>query len=91
MIPARLADLDALTKLQLHDNDLGGDIPDLSALDNLVWLLLHRNAFTGGIPASLGGLASIERLYLYSNDGGLDGGIPSELSRGNQPDPAVPA
>ena len=79
MIPARLADLDGLVKLQLHDNDLGGDIPDLSALDNLEWLLLHRNAFTGGIPASLGGLDSIDFLYLYSNDGGLDGGIPSEL------------
>ena len=79
MIPARLADLDGLVKLQLHDNDLGGDLPDLSALDNLEWLLLHRNAFTGGIPASLGGLDSIDVLYLYSNDGGLDGGIPSEL------------
>ena len=79
MIPARLADLDGLVKLQLHDNDLGGDIPDLSALDNLEWLLLHRNAFTGGIPASLGGLDSLDYLYLYSNDNDFTGGIPMEL------------
>jgi Leucine-rich repeat (LRR) protein len=79
MIPDGINDLAGLVKLQLHDNDLGGPIPDLSDLDDLEWLILHRNAFTGGIPASLGGMESLDYLYLYSNDGGFDGGIPAEL------------
>ena len=80
MIPASLGRLDALERLQLHDNDLTGPLPDeLGDLDNLEWLILHRNAFTGSIPAALGDMDSIDYLYLYSNDGGFDGGIPSEL------------
>ena len=78
-LPAEIANLDALTRLTLTDNDLTGEIPDLSALDNLTLLVLGGNAFTGEIPASLGGLDSLLRLWLHRNEGGFEGGIPAEL------------
>ena len=81
VIPAGITALDALVRLNLGDNDLTGEIPDLSDLDNVDYLTLGGNAFTGGIPATLGGMASLERLWLHRNDGGFDGGIPSELSQ----------
>ena len=78
-IPAEITKLDALTNLTLTDNDLTGEIPDLSGLDNLKLLVLGGNAFTGGIPASLGNLESLLRLWLHRNEGGFEGGIPAEL------------
>ena len=39
-------------------------------------LVLGGNAFTGGIPATLGDLDSLLRLWLHRNDGGFEGGIP---------------
>ena len=78
-IPAGITALDALKKLTLTDNDLTGEIPDLSGLDNIQVLVLGGNAFTGGIPASLGNLESLLRLWLHRNDGGFEGGIPAEL------------
>ena len=77
-VPAGITALDALVKLTLRDNDLGGEIPDLSALANLEELNLSDNSISGSIPATLGDLASIDKLWLYSND--LTGTIPAELS-----------
>ena len=79
VIPSGITALDALERLTLTDNDLGGDIPDLNGLDSIQWLVLGGNAFTGGIPASLGDLDSLIRLWLHRNDGGFEGGIPPEL------------
>ena len=78
-IPAGITALDALERLTLTDNDLTGEIPDLSGLDSIEWLVLGGNAFTGGIPASLGDLESLLQLWLHRNDGGFEGGIPAEL------------
>ena len=77
-VPAGIAALDALTRLTLRDNDLTGEIPDLSALDNLERLILSNNALTGGIPMTLGDMDNLEYLYLHGNQ--LTGGIPDELS-----------
>ncbi len=79
VLPAGITALNALERLTLTDNDLTGDIPDLSGLDSIDWLVLGGNAFTGGIPASLGDLGSLRRLWLHRNDGGFEGGIPAEL------------
>ena len=76
-IPAGLNGLDALTKLTLSDNSLTGEIPDLSDLDNLEWLILNSNMLSGSVPATLGDMDSLDKLWLYSND--LSGEIPSEL------------
>ena len=78
-IPAEISGLSALKGLTLRDNDLIGEIPDLSALDNLEVLNLKGNSLSGSIPATLGDMASIDKLWLYSND--LTGTIPAELSR----------
>ena len=78
-LPAGIAGLDALERLTLTDNELTGEIPDLTGLDNIEVLVLGGNAFTGGIPASLGNLDSLLRLWLHRNDGGFEGGIPAEL------------
>ncbi len=79
VLPAGIANLDALTRLTLTDNDLTGEIPDLDGLDSIQRLVLGGNAFTGSIPASLGNLDSLVRLWLHRNEGGFEGGIPAEL------------
>ncbi len=77
-IPAGFNGLDALTKLQLHSNALTGEIPDLSDLDNLIWLILQDNSLSGSLPATLGDMDSLDYLYLKNND--LSGDIPMELA-----------
>ncbi len=76
----------SLVTLYAHRNHLRGAIPaDLGNLDNLVWLRLDSqissdrpdDGLTGGIPAELAGMDSIERLYLHRNK--LSGTIPAEL------------
>ena len=76
-IPAGLNGLDALERLTLRDNDLTGEIPDLSDLDNLERLNLKGNMLSGSIPATLGDMESLDYLWLHSND--LTGEIPAEL------------
>ena len=58
----------SLDDLNLRDNMLEGEIPDLSNLDNLTRLRLHNNMLTGEVPGSLGGLDSLERLWLHNED-----------------------
>ena len=76
-IAVELSDLDGLTRLYLHRNNLTGGIPgELSGLNNLVWLRLYDNMLSGGIP-DLSGMDSLERLYIHEND--LSGEIPMSL------------
>ena len=77
MIPAGISGLDALQRLQLHDNMLTGEIPDLSDLDLLERLVLNDNMLSGSVPATLGDMESLDYLYLHRND--LSGSIPAEL------------
>ena len=60
MLPASLDDLN------LRDNMLTGEIPDLSALDNLTRVRLHGNSLSGAVPGSLGGLDSLKQLWLHN-------------------------
>ena len=78
-IPASFNNLVGLERLTLTNNDLTGEIPDLSDLDNLEWLVLGGNAFTGGIPTTLADMDGLIRLWLHRNEGGFEGGIPAEL------------
>ncbi len=78
VIPAAFNNLDALEKLQLHDNDLTGGIPDLSDLDNLIWLILQKNSLSGSLPTTLADMDSLDYLYLRDND--FSGEIPTELA-----------
>ena len=66
-----------VTQLALGDNQLSGNIPDLSSLSNLQDLYLYSNQLSGIIPSQLGNLTNLIGLYLYSNQ--LSGTIPSQL------------
>lgn len=62
----------ALTHLAINNTSGTGDLPDMSALDSLVYFNAYNNAFT-----SLGGLStSLTQLRLYNNPD-LTGEIPS--------------
>jgi len=72
--------IDKTGDYQARNLALGGTLADCNlnwfvSLTN--WLLLDRNAFTGGIPAELGNLSNLTFLYLNSNQ--LEGTIPAEL------------
>ena len=75
--PATLKNLTSLEILQLQDNMLTGEIPDLSPLISLRELSLASNQLDGSIPASLGDLTSLQGLYLQDNM--LTGSIPASL------------
>ena len=57
----------SVSNLNLKDNSLR-TIPDMSDLDNLRYLYLHRNDLRGVIPDTLGDMASIERIWLHENE-----------------------
>ncbi|GLJ20459.1 hypothetical protein SUGI_0372220 [Cryptomeria japonica] len=78
-IPTKIADLSALTKLLLGNNNLSGDIPDLSSLKNLTILQLQNNKLTGEIPRSLGQLQMLSQLFLQDNK--LEGTVSEGLVR----------
>ena len=67
-----------VTRLQLRENDLSGELPaELGDLANLQWLGFSVNALSGTIPSSLGNLAQLRVLVLDAN--ALSGTIPSSL------------
>jgi Leucine-rich repeat (LRR) protein len=72
-ISAALGRLEMLRVLNLHTNELTGEIPDLSALA-LTELYLSNNQLTGGIPAWLNGETDMTDLWLWMNQ--LSGAVP---------------
>ena len=69
--------LDTLTHLLLQRSGVSGTIPDLSGMTSLVWLGLYDNGLSDGIPATVGSLANLKRLYLHGN--ALTGAVPMEI------------
>jgi len=70
-----------LTKLAIFDikyNLVGGTIPNLAHMTNLVDLDFSNNKFEGPVPGFLGTLTNLDRLYLSNNR--LDGTIPPGLA-----------
>ncbi len=69
-----------VTGLDLHDNELRGQIPpELKGLSDLMRLHLSDNRLSGQIPPELGSLFHLRHLFLDGNE--LDGKIPPELSK----------
>lgn len=63
-----------LEDMSFANNQITGNIPDLSSLTNIVKIYLDRNLLTGAVP-DLSANVNLERLYLYSNS--LSGELPS--------------
>ena len=79
-LPAGMAELAFLERLELSQNGLTGSIPAAwGALSRLRWLELSVNKLTGVIPAQLGQLQHLRSLGLAVNQ--LSGAIPPELGQ----------
>ena len=68
-----MSGLSSVAYLYLNNNQLTGNIPDLSGLTALYHLRLSHNQLTGEVPDSLGG-TSVR--YLHLNNNQLTGQIP---------------
>lgn len=65
--------------LDLHDNDLEGEIPSVEREDHpLMYLLLHNNGFSGRMHNSIARLQHLTRLDVSNNE--LTGMIPSSFA-----------
>ncbi|XP_009611704.1 probable leucine-rich repeat receptor-like protein kinase IMK3 [Nicotiana tomentosiformis] len=74
----KIGQFQALRKLSLHDNEIGGSIPtSLGFLPNLRGVQLYNNRFSGSIPTSLGLCPLLQTLELSNNS--LSGTIPTSL------------
>ncbi|GKC18657.1 probable LRR receptor-like serine/threonine-protein kinase isoform X1 [Tanacetum coccineum] len=76
-ISSSINELKFLTSLELQDNNISGELPDLSNLVNLQNLNVTRNKFSGSIPTSWDQLSNLKYLDLSSNN--LSGKIPEKL------------
>lgn len=76
-LSSSINELKFLTILDLHDNNISGELPDLSSLVNLNNVNLTRNKFSGSIPTSWDKLSNLRYLDLSSNN--LSGKIPAKL------------
>ena len=78
-ITEKISQFQALRKLSLHDNLIGGSIPPtLGLLPNLRGLQLFNNRLSGSIPPALGQCLSLQTLDLSNNS--LSGTIPPGLA-----------
>ncbi len=70
-IPVELGNLTQLEVLNLGTSDLSGAVPSsLGNLTNLEDLYLDNNDLSGALPPALpGGLANLDHVYWYNNDG----------------------
>ncbi len=75
--PAAVADMSSLKYLNLSENAIGGTIPDLSALNNLISLSAWQCGLTGTIPETLYSLSGLQILDLSENklEGEISAGI----------------
>ena len=81
-LPATLANLTGLTYIHVGDNQLTGNIPNLSALTNLTHLYLRNNNFTSGsIPSWITNLGNLTTLDLRGTN--RTGPIPNLSSLSN--------
>ena len=77
-IPDEFASLTALERLSAFENGLSGTIPSFVVDFPLVYLLLHENTLSGGLPARIGEISALEGLTLSGNPE-LTGLLPRSL------------
>lgn len=78
-IPANFSNLTSLQWFILNDNQLTGNIPDVSSMNSLRHLDLAYNSLTGEIPAGIVNLNQLYWLRLTNNQ--LEGEIPAQIGQ----------
>eukprot|EP00798_Chlamydomonas_sp_ICE-L_P013866 gene13866-19791_t len=72
-----------LRRLELHNNNLNGDLTDsISSLNGLWTLGLGYNNFSGTLPATISEVRSLKELDLTANTPGFTGRVPEGLCQG---------
>ena len=66
-IPASVANLTFVRRLDLSNNNFSGQIPDLSNLQKMQVLNLSYNSLDGIIPDTLTNCSNLKELHLYNN------------------------
>ena len=77
-LPAWLNELFMLEQLIVGEDNLDGEIPDLTFLENLSRLTIRPANMSGPIPDWLGLMPNLEKLQLYDNE--FTGQIPQTLA-----------
>ncbi|XP_054813321.1 receptor kinase-like protein Xa21 [Prosopis cineraria] len=78
-LPSKIGNLSFLVELDLHSNNLYGDLPkELIQLQKLQILNLSYNEFNGEIPTWIGSLFMLQHFHLRNNSFG--GVIPKSIS-----------
>ncbi|RVX17625.1 MDIS1-interacting receptor like kinase 1 [Vitis vinifera] len=78
-IPATICDLKNLIVLDLSNNDIPGEFPDILNCSKLEYLRLLQNFFAGPIPADIDRLSRLRYLDLTANF--FSGDIPAAIGR----------
>lgn len=76
-IPSELLSLTKLRQLDLNDNKFSGSVGIVEALNNLEFLQLHKNFFTGTISSNFSNLNNLRVLTIHTNE--LTGSLPSTV------------
>eukprot|EP00727_Mastigamoeba_balamuthi_P002786 m51a1_g12504 putative leucine rich repeat protein (720) ;mRNA; f:1260-4290 len=74
-LPSVLSMLTSLKFLYLHDNNIGGQLPDDIAFYTATHVYLNDNKFTGQVPDAIDSMCCINKMYLQNNL--LSGSIPA--------------
>ncbi|KAJ9680172.1 hypothetical protein PVL29_019460 [Vitis rotundifolia] len=78
-IPAKICDLKNLIVLDVSNNYIPGEFPDILNCSKLEYLLLLQNYFVGPIPADIDRLSRLRYLDLTANN--FSGDIPAAIGR----------
>ncbi|RVX00929.1 Receptor-like protein kinase HSL1 [Vitis vinifera] len=78
-IPARICDLKNLMVLDVSNNYIPGEFPDILNCSKLEYLLLLQNNFVGPIPANIDRLSRLRYLDLTANN--FSGDIPAVIGQ----------
>jgi Leucine-rich repeat (LRR) protein len=66
-IPTELFLLTGLTQLDVNNNRLSGNVDQIGVFEQLEFLQIHANLFTGEIPDSMGDLTRMTTFTLHEN------------------------
>ncbi len=77
-LPVDMANLAALERLFLNDNNLTGNMPPINDYPDLNLLYLHDNNFTGGLPTNMNNLQQLTTIVINNNPN-LGGVLPLSM------------